>query len=63
VARITNGIALQNPASLDWRALPVSQNIPWDLQEKPILPPYLLPMLLLATLLAEYTIRRRMGEA
>ena len=63
VARITNGIALQNPASLDWSALPVSQNIPWDLQEKPILPPYLLPAMLLATLLAEYTIRRRLGEA
>ena len=63
VARITNGIALQNPASLDWSALPVSQNIPWDLQEKPILPPYLLPMMLLAILLAEYTIRRRLGEA
>ncbi len=62
-ARITAGTALQNPASLDWDALPVSQNIPWDLQERPILPPSLAPVLLLAVLLAEFAARRRLGEA
>ncbi len=63
VARITAGTAFQNPSSLDWEALPVSLNIPWDLQEKPLLPQSLAPVLLLATLLAEFTLRRRLGEA
>ncbi len=61
VARITGGRFFQK--KVNWEEIPLSQDVPRERQETPLLPPYPLVLATLACLLLEYLLRRRNGLA